>query len=258
MSGYIRLLLRAPLVVLCVLLTLLLMLLATLMGVPKANRNIMCSSFWMGTLIFGLHITTQGQLSDKRPLLLVSNHFSYLDLFAIGSIVPAAFTPKSEIAGWPIIGTLCKMAGCLFIDRRQSQTLHNKKLLEEAKATGDIISLFPEGTTNEGKAILPFKSSFFSLAEGENIAVQPLSVVYTHLNGKPLDVGMLPVVGWYGDAYFFPHMVEFLKQKNAYVTLVFHETVMGNQFASRKALAEYCKQEVEKPFHTLLPNIFSP
>lgn len=242
--GYLRLTLRLPLIVLCVLTTLLLMSLCSLFQAPRANRKIMCLAFNAGALVLGLRISTQGHLAKERPLLLVSNHFSYLDLFAIGSVVPAAFTPKSEIAGWPIIGKLCKMAGCLFIDRRPTQTLHNKKALEEAKASGDVISLFPEGTTNDGTLVLPFKSSFFSLAERKEVSVQPLTVVYTELNGRTLNTDALPIIGWYGDAYFFPHLVELMKQKHAAVRLVFHRPVSGSHFASRKELALYCHQKI--------------
>lgn len=253
---YIRFILKAPLVILCVLMTLLTMCIFTLLGLKRLNRRIMCLSFAAGCVIVGLRVRVKGALSQQRPLLLVSNHFSYLDLFAIGSIVPAAFTPKSEIAGWPVIGRLCAMAGCVFIDRRPSKTLENKKLLEEARASGEVISLFPEGTTNEGKSILPFKSSFFSLADSGNVYVQPLSVIYTHFNGKPLDEPALPIVGWYGDAYFFPHIAAFLKHKSADVTLVFHEAVTGSQFRSRKELAQYCQQQIEKPFLEMLPGLY--
>ncbi len=253
---YIRFILKAPLVILCVLMTLCAMGICSLLGLRRLNRRIMCLSFATGCVIVGLRVSVKGALSAERPLLLVSNHFSYLDLFAIGKIVPAAFTPKSEIAGWPVIGTLCAMAGCVFIDRRPSKTLENKKLLEEARIGGEVISLFPEGTTNEGRSMLPFKSSFFSLADSGDVAVQPLSVVYTHFNGKPLDEAALPVVGWYGDAFFFPHIAAFLKHKSAHVTLVFHEAVTGSRFASRKELAQYCRQQIEKPFVEMLPNLY--
>lgn len=256
MSRFLRFILKAPLVILCVLMTLCVMSIFSLLGLKRFNRRIMCLSFAAGCVIVGLRVTVKGALSKQRPLLLVSNHFSYLDLFAIGKMVPAAFTPKSEIAGWPVIGTLCKMAGCVFIDRRPSKTLENKKLLEEARANGEVISLFPEGTTNEGRSVLPFKSSFFSLADSGDVYVQPLSVIYTHFNGKPLDAAALPIVGWYGDAFFFPHIAAFLKHKSADVVLVFHEAVTGSQFASRKELALYCHQQIEKPFLETLPHLY--
>lgn len=243
-----RLWIRAPLVIACVLVTLLLMSAGGLLGARRFNRRIMCLSFLVGAWLFGLHVTTHGKLSPARPLLLVSNHFSYLDLFAIGSHIPASFTPKSEIASWPVIGMLCKMAGCRFIDRRTTKTMENKRALEQAREEGEIISLFPEGTTNEGHSILPFKSSFFSLAEQADITVQPLSIIYTHLNGKRVNADALPVIGWYGDALFFPHVVQFLKQRSAAVTLHFHPAVHGKDFASRKELALYCQKTVASAF----------
>src|SRR5262249_4766124 len=157
-----------------------------------------------------------------------------IDLFVLGSRVPAAFTPKSEIRSWPIIGLMCIASGSLFIDRRASQTLENKQRLKEALDAGDIISIFPEGTTNDGTVLLPFRSSLFSLAQETAIAVQPISVVYTGLNGRPLDAASRPAIGWYGDMYFFPHLFQFLRQKSVDVDLVFHAPIEPGAFASRK------------------------
>ncbi len=205
-------------------------------------------AFALGCLIWGVHVKTQGQCSSQRPLLVVSNHFSYLDVFALGSVAPMRFTPKSEVAGWPFIGFYSKIMGCLFIDRRPSQTLHNKRALHRAIQDGEIISLFPEGTTNQGTHLLPFKSSFFSIVEGEEIMVQPVSVAYTALNGKPIDAAARPVVGWYDDMSFFPHVMRFLCQRSVDVTLVFHAPVSGHQFASRKELARHCQDIIASSF----------
>lgn len=253
--GALRLFIRAPLLVSVILTSLLLMTLGSLLKRPDINRAIVKTAFTLGSKLLGLRIHLQGKLSPKRPLLLVSNHFSYLDLFAIGSYVPAAFTPKSEIAGWPIIGPLCKMAGCLFIDRRASQTIENKRLLENARQRGEIISLFPEATTNEGFNVLPFKSSYFSLPMETDIAVQPMTVVYTNLNNAPVTRDGLPVIGWYGDMTFFPHLVQFLKQKNADVKLIFHPVVEGKSFPSRKELAYHCWEQISERYKAELPKL---
>jgi 1-acyl-sn-glycerol-3-phosphate acyltransferase len=96
---------------------------------------------------------------------------------ALGSVAPAAFIAKSEIASWPVLGLMCKAAGCLFIDRKTSRTLQNKKLLDAAVKFGDIIGLFPEGTTDDGTELLPFKTSLFSIAEHKDMEVQPVSIM---------------------------------------------------------------------------------
>jgi 1-acyl-sn-glycerol-3-phosphate acyltransferase len=212
----------------------------------KVTRGIMRTAFVAGAWVWGIRIRTQGTLAEARPLMIVSNHFSYLDMFVLGSQVPAAFTPKREIRSWPVIGFMCKVSGCLFIDRRPASILANKTTLDKSVSDGDIISLFPEGTTNEGTALLPFKSSLFSIALERGMAVQPVSVAYTRLNGKPIDAATRPVVGWYGDALFFPHVITFLKQKHVDAEIVYHPPVRANDFASRKELALYCHDVIEK------------
>jgi 1-acyl-sn-glycerol-3-phosphate acyltransferase len=212
----------------------------------RATRFIMQSAFKAGAFVYGIRIQTRGMLAAHRPLIIVSNHFSYLDLFVLGSAMPAAFTPKSEIRSWPVIGFMCKVSGCLFIDRRRTQTLENKTLLTDALAAGDIISLFPEGTTSDGTGLLPFKSSFFSLAEETGTPVQAISIVYTKLNHKPITSSELPIIGWYGDSFFFPHLMHYAKQRGLEVTLVFHPPINANAFTSRKALANHCRSMIEQ------------
>jgi 1-acyl-sn-glycerol-3-phosphate acyltransferase len=246
MIGTLRLLLRSAFTLACILLIILLMSITWCLGARRATRVIMQNAFRFGAPVWGIRIRTSGTLASSRPLIIVSNHFSYLDLFVLGSKIPAAFTPKSEVRSWPVIGFMCKVAGCLFIDRRPTKTLENKHLLERALATGDIISLFPEGTTNEGKGLLPFKSSFFSLAEQTGIEVQPLSVYYTQIDGRPITEADLPVVGWYGDSYFFPHMAQYLRHKGVDAVLVYHTPVRASDFASRKELARHCQSVIEQ------------
>jgi 1-acyl-sn-glycerol-3-phosphate acyltransferase len=213
---------------------------------PRANSACVRLAFYLGAALWGIRVRQVGRTSPALPLLVVSNHFSYLDVFALGSCMNLRFTPKSEVASWPVIGFFCKITGCVFIDRRASRTLHNKNNLEAAAEEGGVISLFPESTTHDGSGLLPFKSSFFSIAHQHNLTVQPVGIVYTRLNGAPMTPDVRPVVGWYGDAEFFPHLLNFLRQRSVDVTLVFHTPVQGKDFASRKELAKYCEEVIGK------------
>ncbi len=209
-----------------------------------ANSTCVRLAFYLGCVVWGIRVKRTGAVSKAAPLLVISNHFSYLDVFALGSSMPVRFTPKSEVASWPVIGFFCKITGCIFIDRRPTHTLQNKNHLDEAVKEGSVISLFPEGTTNDGTGLLPFKSSFFSIAQQHNLTVQPVSILYTKLNGEPLISDNRHKVGWYGDMEFFPHLITFLRQRSVDVTLVFHDAVQGTEFASRKALAKYCEEVI--------------
>jgi len=203
------------------------------------NNKIMQILFSLANKLWGISVKVTGEISKERPLLIISNHFSYLDVFALGSVMPVRFSPKSDVRNWAVIGFLCKISGQIFIDRRISQTKNASELLK-AEIDNDIISIFPEGTTNDGTQILPFKSSLFAIIENKNLTVQPVTIIYTKLNNQLITAANRHQVGWYGDMDFFPHFMKFLQQKSLEVKLVFHDSVNGKDFASRKELASYC------------------
>ena len=208
------------------------------------NSKLMQLAFYLANTLWGISVKVTGQISKKRPLLIISNHFSYLDVFALGSVMPVRFSPKSDVRNWAVIGFMCKISGQIFIDRRISQTKNSSELIK-SEIDNDIISIFPEGTTNDGTKILPFKSSLFAIAENKSLTVQPVTIIYTKLNNQPINADNRHKVGWYGDMEFFPHFMQFLQQKSLEVKLVFHDSVNGKDFASRKELASYCYEMVK-------------
>lgn len=196
-----------------------------------------------------LELHVKGRIDQARPLLLVSNHVSYMDIPIIASLAPVRFTPKSEIANWPVIGFFCRVSECVFIDRKISSTGRNKHALEKAFRKKQLISLFAEGTTGDGKRILPFRSSYFSLAmnggAGASIPVQPATLRYTRVNGIPVDSVLMPKIAWYGDMYLLPHILEFLKLGKVRAELTFHEVLEESNFSSRKDMAAHCQKVVQ-------------
>jgi 1-acyl-sn-glycerol-3-phosphate acyltransferase len=163
--------------------------------------------------ILGLRVHVQGTLSAKRPLMLVCNHSSYIDILALGNRLPVAFTPKKEIARWPVIGFCSKLAGCVFVERTPKAIAATKGEIAKRLATGRVMCIFAEGTTNNGTDLKPFKSSLFSLAEGTNIAIQPAALHYSHRNGAPLDAQGRAKVAWYDDMSLLPHLWQLLRAR---------------------------------------------
>jgi 1-acyl-sn-glycerol-3-phosphate acyltransferase len=195
-------------------------------------------------LCFGLRVKLNGEIAAQRPLLLITNHFTYLDVPVLGSKLPIRFTPKTEVGSWPVIGLFCRMSRCIFIDRRKSQTKANQAQLINAVRRGDLISLFPEGSTNEGMELLPFRSSYFSLAEPPyDVAVQPAVVRYTEINGQPMRREWLPLVGWYGDMTFFPHFIALLALPSVTVEVTFLPVL---KIEGRKALAAEAERVIRE------------
>tara|TARA_B100000989_G_scaffold214947_1_gene163494 strand:+ start:487 stop:1287 length:801 start_codon:yes stop_codon:yes gene_type:complete len=217
-------------------------------------RSPLVRRFFSGlTTILSIRCTWNGAPVPERPLMLVTNHASYLDIPVLGGQVPLSFTPKSDIKYWPVIGFFCVLADCVFIERKPSRLPHARKEIEKKLQQGKIICLFPEGTTNDGNVVKPFKSGFLSIAEREDdkppLTLQPATLVYTHANGQVLQPPQRADVAWYGDASFLPHFWRVLGLKSLDVEITFHPAVTIEAFDSRKALGQHCEQVIGHTLH---------
>jgi 1-acyl-sn-glycerol-3-phosphate acyltransferase len=217
---------------------------------PPAYHRLVCR-------ILGIRVVAaQGELAKNRPLLIVGNHTSYLDIEVLGSLIPGSFVAKAEIARWPFFGWLAKLQRSVFIERRSSKAREHKDEIEKRLLEGDVLILFPEGTSNDGNRILPFRSALFSVAErrveGEALVVQPVSLAYTRLDGMPMGRSFRPFFAWYGDMELPPHLWQMLGLGIVTAEVIFHEPVTIDRFGSRKALAEHCWRIVSEGLASLL------
>jgi len=195
--------------------------------------------------ILGIKINELGAPSTQRPLLIVSNHASYLDVFIIGSQLPLSFTPKREVRSWPLVGFLCVLADCVFVERKPSQMEEAREEMAERINEGRVLCLFPEGTTSDGKNIKPFKSGFLSLAEMHNLPVQPASLIYTHIGTTPITDEHRDKVAWIGEnTTFFGHFLQLLKMPGIKATLVWHSVLSLNDYEGRKELTKAAQEVV--------------
>jgi len=196
----------------------------------------------------GVRVVVGGQLAAQRPLLLVTNHCSYMDVIILGAVCDVRFTPKSEIAKWPVFGTLSRITDSVFIDRKTRRTADNRFSLLAALREGKPVCLFPEGTTGDGRQVLAFRSSYFSLAEedfgGKELAVQPAAISYRRINNIPVCRADRARLAWYGDMELVPHLLEFLGLGSVTVQVDFLEPVTLSRFSGRKELAEFCRRRI--------------
>jgi lyso-ornithine lipid O-acyltransferase len=198
--------------------------------------------------IFGFEVRVHGEQSAAQPTLFVSNHVSYTDILVLGSLIEGSFIAKAEVADWPFFGTLSRMARTVFIVRRGPRAAEQRDEIAARLAEKDNLILFPEGTSNDGLHVLPFKSALFAVAEATPdhapLTVQPVSIAYTRLDGIPLNRNMRPHFAWYGDMTLLPHLLTLLGMGRVTVQVIFHPPIASNSFPSRKALAARCRQLV--------------
>ena len=124
-----------------------------------------------------VHWRHEGGLSGN--VLIVANHISWLDIFVLNALQPARFIAKAELKRLPVVGRLIANAGTLFIERdrrRDTQTVNRQTV--EALARGDLVAVFPEGTTSDGTGLLKFHSSLLqSIVDAEG-HMQPVAIRY--------------------------------------------------------------------------------
>lgn len=198
--------------------------------------------------IFGLDVELWGERSRERPTLFICNHTSYLDIIALGAVLPGSFVAKSEVRSWPLFGFLAILQRTVFVERRRDATVKHRDEMVERLEAGDNLILFPEGTSNDGNRVLPFKSAFFGVAErpikGRPLVVQPVSISYTKLNGIPMGRRYRPYYAWYGDMELATHLFEMAGLGRATVVVECHPPVTIEQFKNRKELAAHCERVI--------------
>jgi lyso-ornithine lipid O-acyltransferase len=194
--------------------------------------------------ILGLRVRASGTPTPTRPVLFVANHVSYTDIAVLGSLIAGSFIAKAEVARWPLFGWLAKLQRSVFVDRRVGSTAEQRDAMTRRLALGDALILFPEGTSGDGSRVLPFKSALFSAAQTRPaigpIAVQPVSIAYTRLDGIPLGRLYRPFFAWYGTMALAPHLWRMLGLGTVEVAVEFHPPTSFADCGSRKALARYC------------------
>lgn len=206
--------------------------------------------------ICGIRVVPEGAAIETRgPTLYVANHASYLDIVVLNCLLKGNFVAKSEVASWPGFGFLSRISRTVFVDRKRGGTARERDLLRQRLDEGDSLILFPEGTSNDGNRVLPFKSSLFAVAEEplndpvaglQPMRVQPVSVAYTRLDGLPMGRSFRPFYAWYGDMTLAGHLLAVLGLGRVTVEVVFHHPVTILDFADRKALASHCHDVVAR------------
>lgn len=212
---------------------------------PVAYHRWLCH--WLG-----IKITIEGRPARRHGVLFLANHTSYFDILILSTVLPLAFVAKREVESWPFFGLLAKLQRTVFVEReRRTKTLIHRDEMAQRLVHGDNLVLFPEGTSDDGNVILPFKSALIGVAElalkakgGDPVVVQPISLAYRKLHGMPMGRQYRPFFAWYGDMELVTHLWDALCLGPIEVKLTFHPPVAAETQASRKAIALYCHRVI--------------
>jgi 1-acyl-sn-glycerol-3-phosphate acyltransferase len=213
--------------------------------------------------IIGIRVHEVGQRSTERPLLILSNHVSWLDIIVITSVAPVVFVAKHEVANWPFFGWLAQLQRTIFIEReRRHKTGDAAREMAKRLTRGDNVVLFAEGTSSDGNRILPFRSALVGSvhhalggsAHHASIAVQPLSLAYIGIGGVPTGRALRNKIAWYGDADLVSHIFGVLRTGAIDVTVSWGKPVSYDISADRKQIARDAETTVRRMTAAALRN----
>lgn len=205
--------------------------------------------------VIGVRITQVGERTREHPVLILSNHASWLDIIVLGAVAPVVFVAKSEVANWPLFGWLAKLQRTIFVQReRRHKTGDAARNMADRLLGGDAVVLFPEGTSSDGIRILPFRSALIGSVHHaigdsthhDRVTVQPVSIAYVRYGGVPVGRALRDKVAWYGEAELVPHLLGVLSSGAVDVTVSWGDAVGYGMTADRKQIARDAEAAVRR------------
>jgi 1-acyl-sn-glycerol-3-phosphate acyltransferase len=147
-------------------------------GLTPAEREARVEAWaWKMLQLLGIRLAVHGTPPRHGPLLLVANHISWLDILVMHAARHCRFVSKADVKHWPLIGTLATGAGTLYIERESRRdamrVVHH---MADRLRAGDVLAVFPEGTTSDGVNLLPFHANLIQAAVSAHAPVLPLAL----------------------------------------------------------------------------------
>lgn len=183
--------------------------------------------------ILGVRVCFHGLTRAMPGVLWVGNHVSWLDILVLGAALPVTFLAKSEVAAWPLIGSMARMAGVVFIRRGAGQGAG--ELMHAELQRGQSLVLFPEGTTTDGQDVAVFHPRLFDGAVRHGFPIRTFCIHYPR--------AIPDHIPFIGEDEFLPHLWRLLKLRRIDVSVMIGQT-LTTQAISRKAVAQSAWQIV--------------
>ena len=220
------------------------------------------SSYWCRALLRALDIKVDTRLHpdvDKsKTYFVAANHLSYLDIFIISGVLPSVFVASVDgVKESPVLGKITELSGGVFVERRRKWgILKEIDTISGIMNMGHNVVLFPEGTTSDGEALLPFKTSFFRTPQLSRVDVLPVCIKYTKANGEPLSDQNRFSVFFYGKITFFKHLFKMLDLRSIDAELKFLGPIKTENYLCRKEIAKEAFTVINKEYQTRTYKIY--
>lgn len=250
MAGWIRIVVRALLLILALLVTVPLHYLVRLFRLPSPMPRIFLKS---AARVAGARVRVVG-VPLRRDVFYVSNHLSWIDILILGGASGTAFVAKAEIGSSPVVGWLARLNRTVFVKREDRMGVAEQiNQLRDALAENWAVTVFPEGTTTDGRSLLAFKTPMLRVLEPPppGVLVQPVLLDYDQPQGE--------VVSWIGVETGLENAKRVLARRgNFRVRAHFLEPFHPRDFPSRKLIAAESRKRIEEALEAALGEPLRP
>jgi 1-acyl-sn-glycerol-3-phosphate acyltransferase len=186
----------------------------------------------------GIRVRVEG-MPLREKVLVVANHVSWLDILVLGGAAPVHFVARHDVEGWPAVGWAADLNDTIYVARDIRSTVKGQAdSLRQALGEGRAVALFPEGTTEAGRELLPFRASLFAslFPVLEGVRVQPVAIDY----GDSFDA-----VSWVGDEGYTLNARRILSRPGTMLVIVrFLAPIDPAEAGDRKVLAAWSRSAV--------------
>lgn len=187
----------------------------------------------------GAGLAATGIEAGSQGRLLLANHISWIDIFALNAALPSRFVAKSEIGKWPLLGALVTRVGTLYIERgrRHAVATMNHRVRDCLRA-GESVAVFAEGTTSDGDTLLPFHSNLVAPALEAQAPVWPVALRYTEGGA------FTRAAAFVGEMGFVTSLWNICASRTLLIELTFCEPLAPEAFATRHQIADVARQSI--------------
>ena len=190
--------------------------------------------------VMGIGLQVEGT-SSEGGTLLVANHISWLDIVAVHAVCPhARFVSKADVKSWPLLSRLVDAGGTLYLEReRKRDALRVVHTVAQALKNGDMVAVFPEGTTSDGRELLPFHANLLQAAIATRTPVQPVALRFSD-SSHPVS----RAVEFVGDTTLVQSLWR-VARGNGVIARMALLPPRASALADRRALAEALRADIE-------------
>lgn len=185
--------------------------------------------------------------------LIVGNHMGFIDILVMHSLTKALFVTSYEMRETPVLGLITEMSGCLFVERRnKSNILGELKNIINALSEDFDVTLYPEATSHNGEAILPFKRTLLTAAAAAGKPIIPYCFNFKSINGEPFSLKYRDHVCWYGTMSFFPSFIKSISLKEIVTEVTFLEPYYPRMEEDRGEVADEIRNRIVEKFKPVI------